>query len=188
MYAHNDNDIDGWVIKTDEDGDIDWDEKYGAVGSRESGQSILIASDNHYVVAGQKKATGQEQYDAWLFKIYGDQQPVGIYDPAVDLAGIRTEFGLLGNYPNPCFPNLSKGDPVTTIYYRLAAAGNVDLTIYNLLGQKVRTLTNQRRPADYHRVSWNGKNETGETVGAGLYIYRLQTDSFVWSRRLILIK
>ncbi|MDZ7319938.1 MAG: hypothetical protein ONB11_12325 [candidate division KSB1 bacterium] len=76
-------------------------------------------------------------------------------------------FSLEQNYPNPF-------NQLTTISYRLAAASHVRLEIYNLNGQKERTLLDADLPAGVHRVQWDAKNATGEPAASGPYIYRIQ--------------
>jgi hypothetical protein len=74
--------------------------------------------------------------------------------------------GLNGNYPNPF-------NPTTTIKFSLAEKGNVELTVYNLKGQKVKTLTKDFLDKGEHSVIWNGDDELGKTVSSGMYFYRL---------------
>jgi len=62
------------------------------------------------------------------------------------------------------------------------------LIIYNMLGQKVKTFNMQSTPAGYHSVTWNATNDLGAQVGAGVYLYRLQTKNFVKTRKMVLLK
>jgi len=62
------------------------------------------------------------------------------------------------------------------------------LTIYNMLGQRVRTFNMNDTPAGYHSIKWNATNDYGEQVGAGVYLYQLKTKDFVKSRKMILLK
>jgi len=88
---------------------------------------------------------------------------------------------LSQNYPNPF-------NPSTTIKFGLPDEGRVKLVIYNILGQRVKELLNETRGAGYHTAIWNGKNETGQQVSSGLYIYRLESTKGVQSRKMLLIK
>jgi hypothetical protein len=104
-------------------------------------------------------------------------------DPIVDdvdeaiHSGIPEKFILFQNYPNPF-------NPLTAIGYQLSAISEVDLSIYNLLGQKVATLVNRRQPAGYHQVDWNASG-----FASGVYYYRLSTNAgFVNTKKLMLIK
>ncbi len=97
-----------------------------------------------------------------------------------NIAVIR-DFSLRQNYPNPF-------NPATTIEYDLPEDGRVNLTIYNLLGQKVRTLVSAPQTAGRYRIMWDAKSEQGNAVASGIYLYRLQTGNFVRTKKLILLK
>jgi hypothetical protein len=90
-------------------------------------------------------------------------------------------FKLFQNFPNPF-------NPTTTISYQLPASNDVELTIYNLLGQQVRSLVKERKPAGFYEVEWDGRDETGKNASSGIYFYRLQAGKYVRTRRLLLIK
>ncbi len=104
--------------------------------------------------------------------------PVGIIGGPEPLP---KEFALHQNYPNPF-------NPATTIRYDLPKPAQVTLTIYNILGQKVRTLVNDYETAGYKSVVWDGINEAGHPVGSGLYIYRIEAGDFRKSLKLLLVK
>jgi len=95
--------------------------------------------------------------------------------------GIPTEFALHENYPNPF-------NPTTTLRFDLPEISDITLTIYNMLGQKVRTFNYQNTSAGYHSVTWDATNDYGEQVGAGVYLYQLQTKDFVKTRKMVLLK
>lgn len=94
---------------------------------------------------------------------------------------IPTAFGLSQNYPNPF-------NPTTSIEFALPEAANVSLEIYNLLGQKVRTLVNGYVSAGYVTTRWDGLDQHGQEVGSGTYIYRLKTSEQSFSKKLVLMK
>ena len=75
-------------------------------------------------------------------------------------------FTLMQNYPNPF-------NPSTTIQYHLNQQGTVNVSVYNLSGQKIRQLVDSNQDPGQHSVSWDGKDEQGITVGSGMYFYRL---------------
>ncbi len=95
--------------------------------------------------------------------------------------GTPNQFELAQNYPNPF-------NPSTTISYALPTASRVTLQIFNLQGEVVKTLVNGLQPANHYQVSWNGENELGQKVAAGIYLYQLKTEQFSQTRRLVLIK
>jgi len=104
--------------------------------------------------------------------------PLGIGD---DELTTITEFKLEANYPNPF-------NPTTTISYQIPRSSDVKLTIYNTLGQKVRTLVNENRAAGAYDIQWNGRNDAGVQVGSGLYFYSIEADGFTQTRKMMLLK
>ncbi|RQW07723.1 MAG: T9SS C-terminal target domain-containing protein, partial [Calditrichaeota bacterium] len=94
---------------------------------------------------------------------------------------IPSRLELFQNYPNPF-------NPETTIKYSLPEENNVELVVYNLLGQKVKTLVLQRQRAGYHSIAWDGRNDNGAEAGAGVYVYRLKADSRTIIRKMVLVK
>jgi len=91
------------------------------------------------------------------------------------------EVSLMPNYPNPF-------NPSTVIRYNLPKATRVEIIIYNLFGQKIKTLVNERQTAGAKEVLWDGRNERGQRVSSGVYLYRIKTESFSTSRKMIMIK
>jgi hypothetical protein len=94
---------------------------------------------------------------------------------------IPEEYQLLQNYPNPF-------NPSTSIQYALKQASKVSLKIYNLLGQEIRTLVNTNQEAGFQNVQWDGRDNRGQSVASGIYIYRLETDEFTSTRKMVLMK
>lgn len=94
---------------------------------------------------------------------------------------IPYKTALYNNYPNPF--NLT-----TTICYSLKENSLVSLGIYNLRGQKVKTLVNGKKEKGEWTVFWNGKDENSNSVCSGIYFYRLKTDNFVQTKMMILLK
>jgi len=88
---------------------------------------------------------------------------------------------LIGNYPNPF-------NPETTIEYALNEPGNIYLEVYNIRGQKVRTLVSEFKEIGYHSVIWDGNDSNGNQIGSGIYFYQLKADDFQKVRKMILIK
>ena len=90
-------------------------------------------------------------------------------------------FSLGQNYPNPF-------NPTTTIEYQLPRDSQVVLQIYNLLGQRIRTLLNQSQPAGMHSAVWEGRNDLGQTVSSGIYIYKIQVGSFTETHKMVFLQ
>ncbi|MDP1995177.1 MAG: T9SS type A sorting domain-containing protein, partial [Ignavibacteria bacterium] len=89
---------------------------------------------------------------------------------------IPAKFELSQNYPNPF-------NPATTIRFSLPQAGEVKLTVYNLLGQVVTTLVNGYREAGTYNVNWDASN-----LSTGVYIYRVEANSFSLTKKMTLLK
>jgi len=92
-----------------------------------------------------------------------------------------TDFELLSNYPNPF-------NPSTTVRYRLNRAAEVDLTIYNALGQPINNLVNAEQISGEYSINWNGTDAKGNPVTAGIYLARLTTNQMVQTIKLALIE
>ncbi len=91
-----------------------------------------------------------------------------------DLIEVPQNFALFQNYPNPF-------NPSTVISYQLPAPGFIILTIYNVLGQNVRTLVNRRQQAGSYTVNFDAKS-----LASGIYYYKLSSGSAIRSRKMIL--
>jgi sugar lactone lactonase YvrE len=100
--------------------------------------------------------------------------------PPVESA-LPSEFSLGQNVPNPF-------NPTTQISYALPRAGAMSLVIYNLLGQQVRVLEEGDRPAGMHRRVWDGRDDYGRELASGVYFYRLVSQGWVETRRMLLLK
>jgi PKD repeat protein len=94
---------------------------------------------------------------------------------------LPTEFALHQNYPNPFNPD-------TRIRYDLAKNEIVRITIYNLLGRKVKTLVNEHQEAGFKSIIWNATNDYGKPVSAGVYLYQIRAGEFVQTKKMVLLK
>jgi hypothetical protein len=96
------------------------------------------------------------------------------------------EFALNQNYPNPF-------NPTTNIKYALPVDSKLTIEIYNMLGQRVRTLVNGDQPAGYHTMEWNGTGNTGQQLASGVYFLQMSAQGvngkkFNELRKLMLMK
>jgi hypothetical protein len=91
------------------------------------------------------------------------------------------DFELNQNYPNP-FNN------ETVIKFNLRRPASVTLTIYNILGQRVRMLVEGRLAAGSQTVSWDGKDDKGNDLSSGIYFYQLRAGEMSETKRLVLLK
>ncbi len=98
------------------------------------------------------------------------------YSKEVDVEVVPASYKLNQNYPNPF-------NPTTNIKYDLPEASRVVLNIYNIIGQQVASLVNGTIEAGFHSVTFDGSN-----LPSGTYIYRLQTNNFVQTKKMVLLK
>ncbi|MFQ5637514.1 MAG: FlgD immunoglobulin-like domain containing protein [bacterium] len=124
----------------------------------------------------------------------GQKTGIDFILPAIDLGDVLTDveeqpgtglvpddFGLSQNYPNPF-------NPETVIEYQVPNTAEIKLQVYNLLGQKIRTLFSGLRQAGSHTIQWDGLNDRGQQVAAGIYFLRLQADRFAVSKKMLLVR
>ena len=90
-------------------------------------------------------------------------------------------FSLANNYPNPF-------NPATTIKYALPLAADVELTVYNVLGQPVRTLIAEHQNAGRYVVEWDATNDSGHSLSSGMYFYRLEAGGDLEVKKMLLLK
>ena len=96
-------------------------------------------------------------------------------------ANVVTDYRLSPNYPNPF-------NPTTNIIYAIADPGLVTLTVFNTLGQEVKTLVNTIQSIGNYNVVWDATDNFGTSVGAGIYFYKLKVNNFVEIRKMVLVK
>jgi hypothetical protein len=90
-------------------------------------------------------------------------------------------FALHNNYPNPF-------NPITNIRYDIPEVSDVRIDIYNLAGQRVRTLVSKQHQPGRYKIQWNATNEFGSPVASGMYIYKIHAKDFVSVKKLLLMK
>ena len=98
-----------------------------------------------------------------------------------NITTVPATFALSQNYPNPF-------NPTTEISFTMDKASDVNLTIFNMLGQKVRVLENASLDAGTHSYTWNGQDELGQTVSTGVYLYTLSDGTQTISKKMALMK
>ncbi|MBC8322645.1 MAG: T9SS type A sorting domain-containing protein [Candidatus Marinimicrobia bacterium] len=111
----------------------------------------------------------------------GEALPVTIREKRIDISVVPSVFALHQNYPNPF-------NPVTEIQFDVPVESKVKLTIYNIMGQEVTTLSNSTLEAGFHSVRWDGTNGLGEQVSTGVYFYRLSSPAFTSTKKMIMVK
>lgn len=96
-------------------------------------------------------------------------------------ASLPEEYNLKQNYPNPF-------NPETRIEFSLPKSSFVKLDIYNILGERITTLVSEQLSAGHWSTTWDGTHSNGSKVASGIYFYRIETDSFVKSKKMLLLK
>ncbi|MYF98109.1 T9SS type A sorting domain-containing protein [Candidatus Poribacteria bacterium] len=120
------------------------------------------------------------------FKVTPENLANAVLHVTLDDIGKPAQNQLLQNYPNPF-------NPETWIPYQLSQDSSVSVTIYDMTGQLVRTLSLGFQSAGYYNsraraAYWDGRNAIGEPVASGIYFYQLTTPSFQQTRRLVILK
>jgi hypothetical protein len=90
-------------------------------------------------------------------------------------------FSVKQNYPNPF-------NPETVIEYELPKGYQVEIAVYNILGQKVRTLLEEYQTVGRHRMLWDGRDDGGKEVSSGIYLYRIRTSEFSQTKKMVLLR
>ncbi len=173
----------------------------GAVAVRDSAEQILVYSDNAnrdpvsftFEVTTGRGASIPIKYYSTLNQrtgkfedkpiIHGRQEysviKLGEKGEPVENAPIKVQ--LHRNYPNPF-------NPTTTISFSLPKEENIELTIYNIKGQKIKTLYSGTVDEGRHSMVWEGKDANDKSVSSGLYFYQLKIGNKVLTRKMLMLK
>jgi hypothetical protein len=106
---------------------------------------------------------------------------MGALDAEDDDPALPGKFELGQNYPNPF-------NPITRITYSLAAHGDVQIVVYNMLGQPVRFLVDADQPAGEYEIVWDATDDNGKSVASGIYYYRIVAGEYIATRKMMLLK
>jgi hypothetical protein len=114
-------------------------------------------------------------------------------ESAEEITAMAKDYELTQNYPNPFWsaatsPARSGGNLSTTIHFSLKEAGTVQLSIYNIQGQEVRTLISSHMNPGQHTVNWDGRDNRGQLVPSGVYLYRLSVHGMVQTKKMTFMK
>ncbi|MFH1372341.1 MAG: T9SS type A sorting domain-containing protein [bacterium] len=128
-------------------------------------------------------AIGQQIYVADYYSLIAMEILGGVCqgNPDRPCLGLPDSYELHQNYPNPF-------NSCTIIEYDIRYHSFVDLSVYNLLGQRIMTLVQGHHPASRYTVPWNGTNDQGQPVSSGVYIYEMSADNSSKSKKMILLK
>ncbi len=123
----------------------------------------------------------------FLFYIYFTGELTSV---AESKSSLPTAFVLEQNYPNPFSAkgHGAFGNPATEIRFALPQESHVVVKVFNIIGVEIRTLADEEREAGYHRVRWDGKDEHGNPVASGVYLYQLRAGSFSQVKKMSFIR
>lgn len=175
-------------------------EAFGVLDHDTQEGSVFIAG----AITTGEAVTADEGLFARIRFVLGDERPQGdllsivdglIIDGNLDVSVVNNigarlslvpdEFALERNFPNPF-------NPETTIRYAVPEAADVSLIVYNILGQEIVTLANERHVPGFYVLRWNGQDRYGRGVASGVYLYRIQatgqTQTFTQVHKMLLLK
>ena len=138
-------------------------------------------NDNCETVSGCDWVADSVDYTAAFFNSMDDCIEACFLASNDEINQLPHAFNLYNNYPNPF-------NPVTTLRYDLPEDALVNITIYDIMGRIVRTLINSQQNAGFKSIQWNATNDAGSPLSAGLYLYKIQADNFVQTRKMVLLK
>ena len=180
LYHHDGTQYDNFpyvsqhmIYSTPAIGDIDNDGDY----------EIIVGTSSDLRAIDIAQAAG----DKYTWSTYrGNNHRDGYYD--VTLASVSSygkiipdEYSLGNNYPNPF-------NPITRITFGLPKDSNVRIAVYDINGRVVNLLVDSIQPAGQRSIIWNGKNDAGMVVAAGLYFYKMQAENFYQTNKMIFLK
>ena len=102
------------------------------------------------------------------------------------LPAIPTQFELLPSYPNPFVPG--SGQPTMRLKFSLPDAARVRLSVYNLLGQRLRVLLDEMQVAGIHELAWDGRTASGRIVAPGVYLLQLESGENIVTKKLLILR
>jgi len=159
--------IDGWVLRTDGNGDTLWTKTIDIGDAIDGFFSIDLTEDGGYVL------TGTSNDEVLLVKLGPDPATTSVRN---DEASIPVRFELSQNYPNPF-------NPSTKIWYSIPRSGFVTLRVYDMLGREIRTLVNRFQKANVYSVDFDAAD-----LPSGLYFYKLQVGEFWQTRKMMVLR
>ena len=163
---------DFYLVKTDAVGDTLWTRTYGG-SDWDVAYSVQQTIDGGYIMAGNTHSFGAGEADFYLVKVEGVISGIPGNNSEEDTP---VKFTLNSNYPNPF-------NPATNIDFALPEQCGVDLSIFNLTGQKVATLVDAKMESGNYTITWDGSN-----FSSGIYFYKLTAGDFTKTKRMTLLK
>jgi len=160
-----------YILKTNSYGDSMWSQSYGC--DLAVANSIITTDEDEYIIAGNTNSYSSPlQTDAFLLKLG--------YETSTDEVINNSHFSAV-NYPNPF-------NPTTTIEFSIQNDSEVKLIIFNIKGQIIKSLINEYLNIGKHSVNWDGCDNSGQSVGSGVYLYQIKTPTETITKRMLLLK
>jgi hypothetical protein len=166
----------GQITSTAALGDVDGDGDIEIVVGVKSTEQNLIVIDYKETASEDDLQWSNFGYDIWR-----SHNSTDVVTSADEPASIPFKFALSQNYPNPF-------NVKTTIEFSLGSPGEVDLSVYDLLGRKITNLKSGLLGAGTHSLVWDGTNKSGTVVASGIYFYRLESPEGSRTMRMLLLK
>ena len=149
-----------WLININDNGEEIWNQTY-SYGDACVGNSIQLINDG-YIIAGSYRPIGSEFMSCLLMRLNSEE--VNLCENLIQYEDLK-----LDNFPNPF-------NPTTTIEFSIQNNSRIELSIFNIKGQKIKTLTQNEFPKDQHSFIWNGVDESNNPVSSGIYYYLLKVN------------
>ena len=196
----NEEQPDNWNLPNYTSLPVNWIDSDSAANVSEANGGALFRSNNQTVSFGvglmRGLLPGEPDRAVWDFSYKSDVDSMDIFvdavtgefitlisavNPESEFSGLPESYALVQNFPNPF-------NPETEIKYQLPQNSNVEISIFNLKGQKVVTLLMGNKTAGFHNIRWNGLNKFGQSVASGVYLYKLTADNFTAVKKMLLVR
>jgi hypothetical protein len=118
--------------------------------------------------------------DKYSLMVLESHVPTEVKEVA-DEENIPVSYSLSQNYPNPF-------NPETNIEFTFLKSGQIKIEIFNILGQKVKTLMDEHLKAGHYVMDWDGRDDSGKEVSSGVYLYRMQTSESSQTKKMVLLR
>jgi hypothetical protein len=179
------SEVDYTTIMYHPDGDSVWLRTYNGPGNGADTPGGIVVDDSDNVYVTGYSYGGGTDFDYATVKYV--QSPSGVEDES-QVSEKPLEFNLSQNYPNPFNPTTSIRYTVDSPQSTVHGSIRTTLKIYDVLGEEIKTLVDEKEfPGDY-TVPWDGRNEKGEPLASGVYLYELRVGNHTSSKKMVLLK
>ena len=168
-----------YLVRTDTCGDTLWTRGFYNLFE---GNSLVVTDDGAFVITGVISYAGNWN-DLFLLKTNSQGILTGI-DNKINHSKLNAESN--NTYSLRCYPN--PFNPTTSIEFSIPNDTKVTISVFNLLGRKVRTLSEGNRNAGVYRISWDGRDDSGAQLPAGVYLCRMKAGEFVKTIKMVLVR